>query len=829
MPAASTKRTSRSSFRDLTLRAILAMAITAVSSRGTVAEDKSGSHRKTVRVAGIVLKWIRTDKDANYRRAAKMVREAAKGGAKIVCTTECFLDGYAIADKSIPLEKYRALGEPIPDGPHFKKLAALAHELKIHLVAGMLEADGDKRFNTSVLIGPDGKLVGRYHKQRLGHEAVRNTAGDVSSVFETPFGKAGMMICADRRYPNVVDGFRARGADFLLCPSGGMFGPKRNDPILQARSRENRRYIIFVHPAEFLVTGPDGSIVQRTILGDRLFLAQDEVDTDADSKRVFYFDLPLDTPTLPGELKPAGPAYKGFNILITGGKIIDGTGRPAYRKDIAIRGDRIALIGGLSKAGALHKIDATGKIIVPGFIDLHSHADRGLLEHRAAENYIRQGVTTLVCGNCGSSPVDVGKYFELLREAGTGPNVAMLVGHGSVRNEVMGRLNAPPSEEQLQQMKQLVRKAMQDGAIGMSTSLRYGAGAYAKTDEIVALAKEIAPHGGIYATHMRDEGTRIMDAIEEALRIGREARVPVHISHHKISSASVFGLTRQTLGRIDAARAQGHDVTLDQYPYAAGSGGLSLYVPQWSLSGGLDEFKKRVADEKTRARILKGVRELLVRKIYEADQVPENSQHTAKALSRIRVARAAHDEKLEGKTVRDILKERGQDVTLDAGCELLIELIKQGTRGINHTLEERPGGDVDRVMSHAQTCIASDGSVFEFGVGSPHPRSYGCFPRVLGHYVRERNVLTLEEAVRKMTSLPAARLGWSQRGVIKKNAFADLVIFDPETVSDKATFADPHKYSMGIEHVIIRGRRVLSAGKMTGELPGQPLSLGDAR
>ena len=794
---------------------------------GVSAQDRP-SHKKSVRVAGIVLKWIRTDKGSNFRRAETMIREAAKGGAKIVCTTECFLDGYAIADKSIPLEEYRALGEPIPDGPYFKKLAALAGELDIHLVAGMLEADGENRFNTSVLIGPDGKLIGRYHKQRLGHESVRNTAGDLSSVFETPFGKTGMMICADRRYPDVVDGFfnQRNKADFLLCPSGGMFGPQRNDPILQARSRENRKFIVFVHPAEFLVTGSDGSIVERTILGDRLFLAKDEVGTEVDSKRVFYFDLPLDDPLLPGATRPRPKGYKGFDILITGGTIIDGTGRPPYEKDIVIRGDRIEIIGGVSKAGAIHKIDATGMIIAPGFIDLHSHADRGLLDHRAAENYIRQGVTTLVCGNCGSSPIDVREFFEQLREAGTGPNVALLVGHGSVRSEVMGQLNAPPSEEQLEQMKQLVRKAMQDGAIGLSTSLRYGPGTYANTEEIVALTKEIAPFRGFYATHMRDEGTKILEAVEEALLIGDRVGVPVHISHHKISSASVFGFTRQTLARIDQARADGRDVTLDQYPYGAGSGSMSLYVPQWSLSGGLDDFQKRLTDEETRARIVAGVEELLLRKIYEADQSPEIPEHTAKALSRIRVARARHDEKLEGKTLTDILKERGEAVTLAAGCELLIELIKEGTGGINHTLEERPGGDVDRVMSHPQTCIASDGSVFEFGLGSPHPRSYGCFPRVLGHYVRERNVLSLTEAIRKMTSLPAARLGWKDRGVLKKFAIADIVIFDPKTVDDKATFADPHQHSVGIDTVIVGGRRVLAGGKLTGELPGQPLRLG---
>ncbi len=247
----------------------------------------------TVRVAGIVLKWIRADKDANFRRIEPMIREAAAGGAKIVSTTECFLDGYAIADKSIPLDVYRALGEPIPAGGYYRKLAALAGELKIHLVAGMLEADGDARYNTAVLISPEGELLGKYRKQELGHESVRNTPGSSSPVFTTPYGRVGLMICADRTVPQIVRRFRENGAAFLICPSGGMFGPKHNDPIVQARSRENRLHVVFVHPAEFLVTGPDGSILQRTILGDVLLVAPQEAGGPKDQNRIFYFDLPV--------------------------------------------------------------------------------------------------------------------------------------------------------------------------------------------------------------------------------------------------------------------------------------------------------------------------------------------------------------------------------------------------------------------------------------------------------------------------------------------------------------------------------------------------------
>lgn len=263
-------------------------------SNPAAAGGEKDSPAGTVRVAGIVLKWLRSDKEANYRRFEPLVREAAAGGAKIVCTTECFLDGYAIADKTIPLDSYRALGEAIPDGVFFQKLTALAKELRIYLIAGMTEADGAMRFNTAALIGPEGQLIGRYHKQMLGHEAVRNTAGRESSVFPTGFGKVGVMICADRRTPGVVKSFCESGADFLICPSGGMFGPKSNDPILQARSKENGKYIVFVHPAEFLVTAPDGAILRQTVLGDTLLISPDEIGQAKDSRQVFYFDLPLD-------------------------------------------------------------------------------------------------------------------------------------------------------------------------------------------------------------------------------------------------------------------------------------------------------------------------------------------------------------------------------------------------------------------------------------------------------------------------------------------------------------------------------------------------------
>ena len=255
--------------------------------------NRAAEPDKTVKVAGIVAKWIRGDKAANYERVEPMIREAAKGGARIVVTTECFLDGYAIADKNIPLDTYRALGEIIPGGSFYERLRRLADELNIHLIAGMLEADGDKRHNTAVVLSPEGQLIGRYRKQHLGHEAIRNEPGETSKVFPTAHADLGVMICADRRFPEIVNRFITAGADLLLCPSGGMFGPESNDPIVQARSKETKRYIVFVHPAEFLVTAPDGSIASRTILGDRLLVKEEEIDSDHDSRRVFYFDVPV--------------------------------------------------------------------------------------------------------------------------------------------------------------------------------------------------------------------------------------------------------------------------------------------------------------------------------------------------------------------------------------------------------------------------------------------------------------------------------------------------------------------------------------------------------
>ena len=269
---------------------VVGLALLMTFSSPTQSEESDS--KPTIKVAGIVLKWVRGDKAANFQRIEPLIREAAAQGADLVCTTECFLDGYAIADKTIPLEDYRVLGEAIPTGAYFKRLANLTAELQIHLIAGMTEADGEDRYNTAVLLGPKGELLGKYRKQKLQHESVRNQPGTGSPVFTTSLGRIGVMICADRTEPGIVKSFCASGADFLICPSGGMFGPKSNDPIVQARSRENEIYIVFVHPAEFLVTGPDGTNEACTVLGNQLLVQKQEIDTLLDTRRVFYFELP---------------------------------------------------------------------------------------------------------------------------------------------------------------------------------------------------------------------------------------------------------------------------------------------------------------------------------------------------------------------------------------------------------------------------------------------------------------------------------------------------------------------------------------------------------
>ena len=501
-----------------------------------------------------------------------------------------------------------------------------------------------------------------------------------------------------------------------------------------------------------------------------------------------------------------------FDILITGGQIIDGTGSEPYAADLAIKDGRIVKIGDLANKRAQTQIDASGLVVSPGFIDLHTHTDRDLLKFPDIQNYTRQGVTTVLGGNCGGSPYPIGDYLTEATAKGIALNIALLVGHNTIRREIMGTLNRYSTPEELASMQDLVDQAMHEGAFGMSTGLLYVPGAYSSTKEVVGLADVVARHGGIYATHMRNESAKLMEAMQESIHIGREAGLPVHISHHKAVGKNMWGKSVQTLEMVDAAIAEGLDVTLDQYPYTASSTTLLVLFPAWSLEGGREKILERLQDPEMRVQI----KEAIIRNIvYDRGGGDPSS---------VVVSNYEADPFLEGKNLAEITQLRGKTPTPENAAEVLMELIEAGNgRGIYHCINEE---DVQRIMQHPLVMCASDGATQEFGHAKPHPRNYGTYPRVLGHYVRESGILSLPEAIRKMTSLPAQRLGIINRGILKEGAWADIVLFNPKTVIDKATWMQPHQFPEGIPYVLVNGEMVIQERQWTGTFPGMVLKKG---
>jgi N-acyl-D-amino-acid deacylase len=399
--------------------------------------------------------------------------------------------------------------------------------------------------------------------------------------------------------------------------------------------------------------------------------------------------------------------------------------------------------------------------------------------------------------------------MERLRAGGHAPNTLFFAGHNTIRERVMGTADRAATAAELERMKAEVARAMEQGAIGLSTGLRYVPGAYSDTEEVIALARVAAEHGGIYASHIRDEGPGSIEAVAELIRIGREAALPAHLSHHKLMGHEQWGLSERTLAMIDSARAQGLDVTIDQYPYTATSTGTGVLFPAWALAGGPDSLRARLAEPETRRRIEAGVRERILTERGGGD------------LSRIQLARVPFEPAWEGRTFADIARERGRDPDVEFGVELAVEIQQRGgASGIWHVVDE---GDLRRIMRHPWTMIASDGRIGVLGHGHPHPRAYGAFPRVLARYVREDGVLSLEEAIFKMTGLPAWRMGLPDRGRIAEGMVADITIFDPDRIEDRSSFTDPHRFSVGVEHVWVNGVPVLLGASLTGERPGRIL------
>ncbi len=511
----------------------------------------------------------------------------------------------------------------------------------------------------------------------------------------------------------------------------------------------------------------------------------------------------------------AAATLPAYDLLIVNGHIVDGTGGPWYRAAIAIDGDTIAAIGALSQAQAARTIDANGLVVAPGFIDIHTHARRGIFEVPTAENYVRQGVTTLMEGNDGSSPIPLAPFLAKLQATPISVNFGSFAGHGSIRAAVMGLENRKATPPEIEKMKDLARQAMRDGAFGLSTGLFYVPGNYAATEEVVEIAKVVGQMGGMHISHMRDEAARVSDSVAETIRIGEDGRLPTQVTHHKVIGTANWGKSTDTLRLIEEARARGVDATIDAYPYTASSTGTAALFPQWSLAGGSKEMVKRLHDPAQRAKIKASIAENIV-----ANRGGGNPKNVV-------MASCGFDVSLAGKNLAQITDERGKTPTPENAAETTMDIQeKGGCSAVYHAIDE---GDVERILRYPFTMIGSDGEIPIFGVAVPHPRSYGTFARVLGRYVRERKVLTLEDAVRRMSALPANRLGLVDRGLLRPGMKADLVIFDPATVADRATFPQPHQYAVGVRDVLVNGAPVLENGKITTNRPGRVLRLAASR
>ena len=499
-----------------------------------------------------------------------------------------------------------------------------------------------------------------------------------------------------------------------------------------------------------------------------------------------------------------------YDLVLRGGRIVDGTGSPWYRADIAITGDTIVRIAPSIGEPATRVIDAKDLVVAPGFIDIHTHARRGIFEVPTADNYIRQGVTTLIEGPDGGSPIPLRPFLEKVAATRISPNFATFIGQGSVRSEVMGEVDRKATPEELERMRALVRQGMEDGALGLSSGLFYVPGTFTPTAEVVEVAKVAGQMGGIYISHMRNEAAAVLDSVKETIAIGEQGGLPTQVTHHKVVGKKYWGQSVQTLRLIDEARARGVDATIDQYPYTASATSMSAaLLPAWAQEGGREATLKRLGDPATRAKI-------------KADSVTIIRDERGGGDPRNVVASSCQfDPSLAGKNLAEITERRGLPVSIENAAETAMWIVEQGgCQGIFHAINEE---DLQRILVHPATMVGSDGEIPIFGRNHPHPRSYGTFARVLGVYVREKKLLPLERAVQKMSAFPAQRLGLTDRGVLRQGLKADIAVFDPATVRDTATFEKPHSYAEGVSYVLVNGQVVFENGTMTAARPGRIL------
>ena len=496
------------------------------------------------------------------------------------------------------------------------------------------------------------------------------------------------------------------------------------------------------------------------------------------------------------------------DILITNGKIIDGTGNNWYYGTIAVKDGMIIKIGRDVNLSTKKTIDAKGLIIVPGFIDVHTHLEGDEAKDPNATSFILDGVTTCITGNCGSSETDIKKYLTWIDSLKLSINVATLIGHNDVRKAVIGRANRDATPEEMQKMSIIVEKAMRDGAVGLSTGLIYIPGTYTKTPEIVTLAKIAAKYNGVYASHMRDEGDSVTQAIEEALTIGREAKIPVEISHFKLSGQHNWGRSKETVPMIEAARREGIDVTIDQYPYTASSTSISTLIPDDVLADGQDSIKARLQRPETRKYVINAMLERLKKR---------KLKHFSYAV----VAYFSPDTSYNGKSIEQINLMKGRKHKAKEEALTVIDImIEGGASAVFHGMSE---DDIKRIMQYPFNMFASDATIRVLNFGMPHPRGYGTNARVLSKYVREEKVISLEEAIRRMTSLPAQKFQLKDRGLLKEGYAADIVIFDEKEVKDVSTFEKPHAYSKGFHFVIVNGILTVENEKHLGVRAGKAL------
>jgi len=507
-------------------------------------------------------------------------------------------------------------------------------------------------------------------------------------------------------------------------------------------------------------------------------------------------------------LFPLASSAQDYDILITNGKILDGTGNSWYYGNLAVKNGKIAAMGRTVTGTAKKTIDAKGLIVAPGFIDVHTHLEDDEKKDPNATSFILDGVTTCITGNCGSSNTDIGKYLRWIDSLKLSINVATLVGHNDVRKAVMGRANRDATPEEMRKMEMIVEKAMRDGAVGLSTGLIYIPGTYTKTPEIVDLAKIAAKYNGVYASHMRDEGDSVTFAIEEALTIGREAKIPVEISHFKLSGQHNWGRSKETVPMIEAARREGIDVTIDQYPYTASSTSISTLIPDEVLADGQDSIKARLQRPD-------------IKKYVINSMLARLKKRKLKHFSYAVVANYSPDTSYNGKSIEQINLMKGRKHKAKEEALTVIDIMMGGgASAVFHGMSE---DDVKRIMQYPFNMFASDASIRVLNAGMPHPRGYGTNARVLAKYVREEKVISLEEAIRRMTSLPAQKFQLTNRGLLKEGYAADIVIFDEKEVKDVSTFEKPHAYSKGFHYVLVNGMLTVDNEKHTGIRAGQAL------